>query len=321
MSMADYGWHQCAIDRKLLRSLMRRNDRDGLLRLAGYLTLLIGAAVLAHLSLGSWWALPAFLLYGSLWIFATSIAHEACHGTPFRSRWLNETVLFFSGLMVQQPPSLLRWTHARHHSHTSRSANDYEIILENPMSWRELLWQWSGMPGIFHYAIVITQLTFGHVNRAIRDCIPESALRRTVWEARAYFVIYLAVPLLAFLTESWWPILMFVLPRFAGGPLHGMILTSQHVGLAKEVRDHRLNTRTLIAGPLLRFLYWNMNYHIEHHMFPTVPFHQLPKLHAALKDQLPRPTRGLLGAQREILATFLRQRREPDYAHLSAFPD
>ena len=37
--------------------------------------------------------------------------------------------------------------------------------------------------------------------------------------------------------------------------------------------DHRLNSRTVYMNPISRFIYWNMNYHIEHHMFPMVPYH------------------------------------------------
>ena len=40
-------------------------------------------------------------------------------------------------------------------------------------------------------------------------------------------------------------------------------------------------------NPISRFVYWNMNYHVEHHMFPMVPFHALPALHAEIKDDLP----------------------------------
>ena len=41
-------------------------------------------------------------------------------------------------------------------------------------------------------------------------------------------------------------------------------------------------------NPLFRFVYWNMNYHTEHHMFPMVPYHALPKLHEMLEqDMLP----------------------------------
>ena len=50
---------------------------------------------------------------------------------------------------------------------------------------------------------------------------------------------------------------------------------TQHAGLAENVLDHRLNCRTVYMNPVNRFLYWNMNYHVEHHMFPLVPYHAL----------------------------------------------
>ena len=47
-----------------------------------------------------------------------------------------------------------------------------------------------------------------------------------------------------------------------GAWLHELCALTQHAGLAENVLDHRLSTRTVILGPVLRFLYWNMNYHI-----------------------------------------------------------
>ena len=46
---------------------------------------------------------------------------------------------------------------------------------------------------------------------------------------------------------------------------------TQHAGLKEDVLDHRLNTRTVYINPVFRFLYLNMNYHLEHHLFPPVP--------------------------------------------------
>jgi hypothetical protein len=63
----------------------------------------------------------------------------------------------------------------------------------------------------------------------------------------------------------------------------------QHGGLADNVIDHRLNSRTVYMNPVSRFIYWNMNYHVEHHMFPMVPYHALPKLHELIKHDLPAP--------------------------------
>jgi fatty acid desaturase len=87
----------------------------------------------------------------------------------------------------------------------------------------------------------------------------------------------------------------------------------QHVGLEDNVLDHRMNSRTIYMNPVLRFVYWNMNYHVEHHMFPTVPYHALPALHEAIKADCPPAYRNLVEAYREIIPTVLRQRRDPNY--------
>ena len=56
-------------------------------------------------------------------------------------------------------------------------------------------------------------------------------------------------------------------------------------------------------NPIFRFLYWNMNYHVEHHIFPTVPYHALPKLHEAIKADCPTPYPSSIAAYREIIPT------------------
>ena len=62
---------------------------------------------------------------------------------------------------------------------------------------------------------------------------------------------------------------------------------TQHAGLAEDVLDHRLNCRTVYMNPVVRFLYWEMNYHVEHHMFPMVPYYNLKHLHAEMKNDTP----------------------------------
>jgi fatty acid desaturase len=86
----------------------------------------------------------------------------------------------------------------------------------------------------------------------------------------------------------------------------------QHGGLAENVLDHRMNSRTVYINPISRFIYWNMNYHIEHHMFPMVPYHALPKLHEMIKNDLPRPTTSFLACYREMLPIWARQMRGED---------
>jgi fatty acid desaturase len=115
--------------------------------------------------------------------------------------------------------------------------------------------------------------------------------------------------------------LMYIgLPSFYGGWLGGLFGLTQHAGLAEDVLDHRLNSRTVYMNPVFRYLYWEMNYHIEHHMFPMVPYHALERLHEELKPDMPRPYDGLLDAYREIIPTLIRQLKEPNYYAMRELP-
>ena len=84
----------------------------------------------------------------------------------------------------------------------------------------------------------------------------------------------------------------------------------QHVGLAENVWDHRLNTRSLQLNPFLSFLFMNMENHIEHHLYPLVPFHALPKLHKRLENQLPHPYKSLWAGSRELWPVLFKQRKD-----------
>jgi len=73
-------------------------------------------------------------------------------------------------------------------------------------------------------------------------------------------------------------------------------------------------------NPAFRFLYFNMNYHIEHHMFPMVPFHALPDLHKRVEEVLPHTYSGLIEAFREIVPALIRQSKDADYFVLRELP-
>ena len=77
--------------------------------------------------------------------------------------------------------------------------------------------------------------------------------------------------------------------------------------------DYRLNTRTVTMCRLNRFLYWNMNYHVEHHMFPMVPYYRLPELHEEVKADLAPAYPSIWAAYKEIIPAVLHQLRDQEY--------
>ncbi len=106
---------------------------------------------------------------------------------------------------------------------------------------------------------------------------------------------------------------------FASSLVHGCEI-QQHLGLQDSVPDWRINSYTAAFSPLMGFLYWNMNYHIEHHMYAGVPFYTLPKLHDTIADDLPKQIDGYFAGIQHVLSIQKKQRSNHDYHFMPEFP-
>jgi Na(+)-translocating NADH:ubiquinone oxidoreductase F subunit len=143
--------------------------------------------------------------------------------------------------------------------------------------------------------------------------IPATEFHKVYRVARIHALVYVAAAGLCVFTHSMLPLLLVGFPDLFGTWLGVLYGVTQHAGLAENVLDHRLNCRTVYMNSINRYLYWNMNYHVEHHMFPLVPYHALPALHAAIKDDCPPPYPSLLSSYREIVPAVLKQISDPAY--------
>ena len=308
-------WYKPEIPRKRLKELMERSDgpaiRDTIIWLAGFLCFGVGGYVFW----GTWWAVPFFFCYGVLYGSSTdSRWHECGHGTAFKTRWMNEIVYQMACFMIMREPTIWRWSHTRHHTDTIIVGRDPEIAAMRPPAMLRILCNifaaahvWATMKNVILHAS-------GRLSADERSFVPESERHKVIRVARIWLAIHLSVIVLALSLQSWLPVMYVgVLPTMYGGWLTIYFGISQHAGLADNVLDHRLNTRTIYMNPIFRFVYWNMNYHIEHHMFPMVPYHRLPALHEALKADLPKPYASTIEAYREIIPALIRQMRDPDY--------
>jgi fatty acid desaturase len=321
MSDTNTEWFRCRIDKQRLKELSQRNDRTPLLWFGSYILLVIASASAVVLS----WNTPSvwvwLAVYGALWGLAPSAVHETCHHTPFRRRWLNKATLWLFGWMVQMEPQSVRWGHTGHHSHTHFEHGDTELSEPNPVSWSNFCNVGLGFWGALFYWKSLIWQGFGSITPEMRAVIPDGAIAKAIRNARYMLAVYLAVIAGGLLLQSWIPIVLAFAPRLIGGPVTGFLHLTQHTGLQMNIRDHRYSTRSFSASALTRYCYFNMNYHIEHHMFPLVPFYNLPRLAEELRPQMPEPNRGLLGVYREILTTVARQQREPGYYHRKQVPE
>ena len=139
--------------------------------------------------------------------------------------------------------------------------------------------------------------------------------------ARIWLGIYALVGLAAVLMGSILPLMLVGLPRLYGAWHHVMTGVLQHLGLAENVTDHRLNTRTVLMNPVSRFIYLNMNYHVEHHMFTMVPYYRLPELHELIKHDLPAPMPSIFAAFRRLVPVLVKQLQYEDAVIVPDLPE
>ena len=321
IGLASAEWYHSDVPRKVMKELMQRSDGPALRDTIIWLGLLVLSGAGGVWFWGSWWCIPFFFVYGVLYGSACdSRWHECGHGTAFRTQWMNDVVYQIASFMVMRNPVSWRWSHARHHTDTIIVGRDPEIAFMHPTSIVGNLLHFVGILDAWASLKILFRNAAGNLNADERDYIPASEIPKAVFAARIHVLIYVAA--LAWAIASW-SILPFML---IGGPrLYGcwhMFMTGliQHGGLAEDVVDHRLNSRTVYMNPLSRWVYWNMNYHVEHHMFPMVPYHALPKLHELIKHDLPAPNPSIYSAFREMVPAILRQRHEPGYYVRRALP-
>ena len=98
-----------------------------------------------------------------------------------------------------------------------------------------------------------------------------------------------------------------------------LVYVPMHTELKDNVPDFRLCVRSITLDPFSHFIYWRMNWHLEHHMFAAVPCYNLRRLYKTLASDMPRP-RTLVGSWREMRETWKRQKKDPDYQFETPLP-
>jgi fatty acid desaturase len=311
--LASAEWYHTDVPRKVMKELMQRSDGPAIRDTIIWLGVMALSAAGAIYFWGTWWCVPFFLVYGVFYASASdSRWHECGHGTAFRTRWMNDFVYQIASFMLMRNPVAWRWSHARHHTDTIIVGRDAEIAVMRPPDLLKAGLMFTGLLDFRYSLPTLFRQAFSGLNAEEKSYIPEMEFAKAVTAARWHVAIYVATIALAVGLGSWLPLMLIGLPRLYG--TWHMVLTGllQHIGLADNVTDHRLNTRTVYMNPISRFIYWNMNYHVEHHMFPMVPYHALPRLHELIKHDLPEANPSIWHAYREVWPVLKRQLRYED---------
>jgi len=324
-------WYRTPLDKETLRELLQRSDRKGFQHLIGKLLLVSLTGVGAYWTYSARLPVPVIIL--AIYVHCTIYTflgpggpvHELCHGTVFKTRFWNEFFLRITSFLSWTNYVFFRTSHAKHHQLTVYEGLDLEIILPQKIrwySWIQLFTIW--VEGIRFFMGNNIRHSFGRLKGEWEKRIfPESrpALRKSLFRwARVTLIGHMVLATIFIVTGNWMLIFFVTFAPFIALWLNVMCGFTQHAGLSSSVPDFRLNSRTVILGPVLRFLYSYMNYHVEHHMYAAVPFYNLPRLRKAIEHDLPRANPGLLAAWKEILPILRRQKEDPSYSWVPELP-
>ena len=301
-------WYKPKVDPQDIRVLMQKSD---IIALKDTFIWFLGLGISGYLAVLLWpnvWSIPFWFIYGVLYGSASdSRWHECGHRTAFKTEWMNNVVYQIASFMLIRNPVVWKASHVRHHTDTIIVGRDPEIVAMRPP---DLLRIALNLLGLIDTLTLLKRMALHVTGRLHPD---EAVFLRTedlssvFIVARIWLVIYLATTFAACWFQTILPFLLIGLPRLYGAWHHVVTGLLQHLGLAENVTDHRLNTRSVLMNPISTFIYLNMNYHLEHHLFTMVPYYNLPKLHALIKDDIPPPEPSMFAAFKRLLPILVKQ--------------
>ncbi|MEK9615403.1 MAG: fatty acid desaturase [Deltaproteobacteria bacterium] len=323
-------WYRCPIDPTVLRELSKPSDLQGFQMALGHLGLwLLTGALSFYFAVEQLWLgfLLTIFLHGTVGTFFSAPHHELCHGTVFKTKRFNEIFLRIFSTLGLQNFHIYKMSHSYHHRFTLHRIADKEVVLPKTPSLRFLyLLQlftfnitggfesrglFPTMRGLFRVAADRMEQPYNEWGAELYAEFPEERLKAVHW-ARYLIAVHLSFALFAVLIG--YPILILIvsLHPFIGNWLRYFVGAPMHCGLRSDVSDFRKCVRTITLDPISEFLYWHMNWHLEHHMFAAVPCYNLKKLYEAVAEDMPKP-RTLISSWQEMLEVVKQQEADPAY--------
>jgi fatty acid desaturase len=321
-------WYRTPLPPKVFKSLHERSDAKAWAQSLGYLGVILLTGGLAFYSAGHWpiaVTIALTFLHGIGYAFQINAVHELGHGTVFRTKILNRIFVQIFAFLGWINFEVFEKSHARHHRYTLHPPDDLEVVLPIKILMKQFILQATFHPMWFLETVRRTfRIARGQFNTEWEKKIfPESdpVKRRAPIRWARILLIGHGLILLVSLYFQWWmiPVLVTLAP-FYGGWLQFLCNNTQHNGLQDHVSDFRLCCRTFTVNPVVQFLYWHMNFHIEHHMFAAVPCYNLARLHREIEHDLPPSPHGLVATWKEIAAIQKQQEADPAYQYKAPLP-
>jgi fatty acid desaturase len=292
---------RAALDIAFVRTLSRRSNLQGWMRWIAHLLVIGITGALVWLARPYWFLLvPAMVLHGFALVTMFAPMHECVHRTAFASPLANEIVGWIAGLLSFYNFTYYRHYHTWHHRYTQDPERDPELMTPKPGNMAGYLWEISGASFWLNRPSLFLGMALGHTGHL--PYVPASARWKIAISAGLQLAIYVAA-VISIVLGYRFALYFWFLPVLLAQPLLRAILIAEHTGCTTD--DNGLtNTRTTLTNALVRLLMWNMPFHTEHHLYPSIPFHQLPQAHLALKERLAHLAPSYVAANREVIESL-----------------
>ena len=278
------------------RSAGRHLARVGVFVLI-YLGSAAGAITVATQATTLWpfiFSLPLYLLAAASLHGISLFTHEAVHGTLMENRLLNAVLGSLCALPVLQNFSAYRVLHLGHHQHLGDEGDPDHYANYTRWSWLVFCMNWLRL--LVGYPVYIAAIPFlGFKQGTTHDRIG------IMMELLATLLLGgLALSLI----PTMWLLYGWVIPMLFINTMVNIRGMSQHT-LLEQASDAVHGTRTILTRPWVRFFMCNENYHLEHHLYPGVPWHHLPEVHSALEPELSRQGAPYIASYGSFVKEFI----------------
>jgi len=293
------------LDKATLRELNQERFWPYFIRLVVILLLLLGLHGLLHwivftpqlFSFSVVKILLIGLIMGMLGMIMAGLMvffHELSHLHWIKNPTLNLLTGCVLSLPLAVPYPLYGLAHQKHHAYNTTDLDPSRY--DRPRS--KLL---HGLAWLTHY----TQLSFlmSIFSMSAQANLPRMKLKPSAGRMGLTVWLYACLVATAVLAPQQW-LWHFLLPWLAFAFWNTTRAIGEHEYLYVGEDGHKRpleSTRSIRMGWLTRFLWWNAGYHIEHHLYPSMPFHNLPLLAQKL---------GLPVAERLTYWQYIRYRRQ-----------
>ncbi|GAA1982244.1 fatty acid desaturase family protein [Catenulispora subtropica] len=270
--------------------LVRRADgRRFAVKLAILAVLTAGGVGL--ITVGSPWSTAAgIVLCGLMYAHAVELQHEALHGIGFRTMRANTVAGILLGLPLLTSFAAYQASHMRHHRLLGTPQNkeffdygdQYGAGTGNRFH-RTLLW-------VYRFSMVSHFLGFfwtaGKLaaGRTLSEEKP-TAMRGIRRDYAIMIALIVTVVAATLVTGSRLALWIWLAPLAVAGPVHAAIEFPEHYRCQTLTTDVFQNTRTIRSNRLAAWFTNGNNFHVEHHLMPSLPIHQLGELHGRLKGR------------------------------------